>query len=72
VASTMEAFFHFTIDCGSSACPDYDVYSTCSNIDNDCFGGDEACPTCGLPGEPCSSGADCCSLRCHPRRLTCK
>ena len=41
-------------------------------IDNDCFGGDEECPTCGLAGEPCTSNADCCSLRCHPRRLTCK
>lgn len=41
-------------------------------IDNDCFGGDEICPTCGEVGDPCSSHADCCSLRCHPRRLTCK
>ena len=41
-------------------------------IDNDCFGGDEECPTCGLAGESCTSNADCCSLRCHPRRLTCK
>jgi V8-like Glu-specific endopeptidase len=29
-------------------------------------------PTCGDPGAPCSSGADCCSGRCHPRKLTCR
>jgi hypothetical protein len=25
-----------------------------------------------LPGDPCTTGADCCSGRCHPRWLYCK
>ncbi len=41
-------------------------------IDNDCFGGDEICPTCTPQGDPCTTNADCCSLRCHHRKLTCK
>lgn len=46
-------------------------------LDNDCNGAvdtaDEACgATCGLKGDPCSTGADCCSGLCHPRKHTCK
>jgi V8-like Glu-specific endopeptidase len=29
-------------------------------------------PTCGDPGAACTSNADCCSNRCHPRKLTCR
>ncbi|HSN53801.1 MAG TPA: serine protease, partial [Candidatus Sulfomarinibacteraceae bacterium] len=50
----------------------------CSNgLDDDCDGlvdgEDPDCDTtCGLPGDTCSTGADCCSGRCHPRKLVCQ
>ena len=42
-------------------------------IDNNCDGFvDEGCSSCLPPGEPCTTGADCCSERCHPKRNICK
>ena len=45
-------------------------------FDNDCDGDiddyDSDCVTCAATGETCSTGADCCSGSCHPRRLTCR
>jgi len=43
-------------------------------IDNNCDGQiDEGCGTaCGDVGDPCTANDDCCSLRCHPKKLTCK
>ena len=45
----------------------------CGNsVDENCDSVAEECPTCGEVGTPCDVNADCCSLRCHPRRKTCK
>jgi hypothetical protein len=42
-------------------------------IDNNCDGSvDEGCSSCLPPGDPCTSGAVCCSGLCHPKRHTCK
>jgi hypothetical protein len=44
------------------------------NIDNNCDGYiDEDCGgTCLPAGATCATNTDCCSNRCHPRKLTCK
>jgi hypothetical protein len=51
------------------------------NQDNDCDGdvdcydsdcsNDPAC-SCGLPGSMCTSNSDCCSNRCHRKKMTCR
>ena len=42
-------------------------------IDNNCDERvDEDCGTCAASGEACAINSDCCSLRCHPRKLTCR
>ncbi len=50
------------------------VDNDCDNAvdcaDSDCAG-DPAC-ACGLPGDPCTTGADCCSGSCHPAKKTCR
>jgi hypothetical protein len=67
--------------CGGTDCDDSDSsvnpgeIEVCDDgVDNNCDGGiDEGCgTTCGLPGDNCSIGADCCSGRCHPRKLVCQ
>jgi hypothetical protein len=70
--------------CGGTDCDDGDFFvnpgvaEVCDDgIDNNCNGDidgdDAACGSSCLPvGAPCSSNAECCSLRCHPRKLTCK
>ena len=67
-------------DCGSPAATelfcsdglddDCDTFVDCN--DSDCAE-DEACVAGGgLPGDPCTSGADCLSGLCHPVKHTCK
>jgi hypothetical protein len=70
--------------CADVDCDDNDPFNFPGNTencsdgqDNDCNGLiDSADPACGsscLPtGAACTSNDECCSLRCHPRRLTCK
>ena len=60
-----------SIDCGvCSFCGDgsCDAGEDCVKCEVDCG----ACPTCSSKGEFCSSGSDCCSGLCHPRKHTCK
>ncbi len=62
-------------DCDDS---DPDVFpgatEVCDGVDNNCDGTiDEGCGgSCFPAGDPCTTNADCCSLMCHPRKLTCK
>ena len=70
--------------CGGTDCNDGNffvnpgAFEDCDDgIDNDCNGltdaNDPVCASSCLPvGAPCSSNDECCSLRCHHRKLTCK
>ena len=69
------------VDCLGPDCDDTDpgvnpgeVEACDDGIDNNCDGQiDEGCgTTCGNVGDPCTANEDCCSLRCHPRKGTCK
>ncbi|MBW1811781.1 MAG: trypsin-like serine protease [Deltaproteobacteria bacterium] len=51
--------------CGDGTC---DADEDCSSCEIDCG----ACPTCVSYGGYCDANADCCSLRCHPRKHYCK
>ncbi len=51
--------------CGDGNC---DAGEDCVNCVVDCG----VCQTCSVKGDPCSSGSDCCSGQCHPRKHTCK
>lgn len=61
-------------DCGGCV-PTAEI---CDNgVDDDCDGfvdGDDPdCQqACAPAGDACTTNSDCCSVRCHPRRLTCK
>jgi hypothetical protein len=67
-------------DCLGSDCDDTnpdvnpDEAEICDDgIDNNCDGSiDEGCGTCAPSGDACSVNSDCCSGRCHPRKLICK
>jgi hypothetical protein len=54
--------------CTNGADDDCDGPVDCADVDCD---GDAACD-CGLPGDPCTSGADCCSGSCHPAKNYCR
>lgn len=68
--------------CGGDDCDDNDAFTNpgmdeiCDdNIDNNCDGNvDEDCGggSCLPKGDACSIGSECCSGRCHPRKLTCQ
>jgi len=70
--------------CGGTDCDDENFFvnpgatEDCGDgIDNDCNGlvdgDDPVCVSSCLPaGAPCSSNDECCSLRCHHRKFTCK
>ena len=70
--------------CGGTDCDDTDFFvnpgvdEICDDfIDNDCNGltdgNDPACASSCLPaGEACTTNDECCSLRCHHRKFTCK
>ncbi len=69
--------------CGGTDCDDTDfwvnpgVAEDCGNvIDDDCDGliddADPDCLVCVPTGDACTTNAECCSGRCHPRKLTCK
>jgi hypothetical protein len=69
------------VDCLGPDCNDTDPdinpgeAEVCDDgIDNNCDGQiDEDCGTaCGDVGDDCTVNEDCCSLRCHPKKLTCK
>ena len=51
--------------CGDGNC---DAGEDCASCEADCG----ICQTCGAKGDPCSSGTECCSGLCHPRKHTCK
>jgi hypothetical protein len=56
--------------CSDGVDNDCDTFVDCD--DPDCAE-DEACVAAGgLPGDPCTSGADCLSGLCHPVKHTCK
>jgi hypothetical protein len=54
--------------CSDSVDNDCDELIDCD--DPDCT--DDASCVGGLPGDPCASGADCASGRCHPKQHVCK
>lgn len=68
--------------CGGTDCDDGDssvnpgAIEVCGDsIDNNCDGTvDEGCGggSCLPKGDPCSSGSECCSDRCHPRKAVCQ
>jgi V8-like Glu-specific endopeptidase len=64
--------------CGGTDCDDNNFLvnpgadEVCGDgVDNDCVDGDEPC-VCAPAGAACTVNSDCCSNRCHPRKLTCK
>ena len=69
--------------CGGLDCNDDDFFvnpgvdEICDNwTDDDCDGLtdtlDPDCQVCVPTGDACTSNTECCSGRCHPRKLTCK
>lgn len=68
--------------CGGNDCDDNEFWANpgldeiCDdNIDNNCDGSvDENCGggSCLPKGDACSTGSDCCSSRCHPKKNTCQ
>jgi V8-like Glu-specific endopeptidase len=67
--------------CGGNDCDDNEPFANpglseiCDDqIDNNCDGTiDEGCGggSCLPKGDPCTFNSECCSDRCHPRKLTC-
>ena len=70
-------------DCGTPPSNEVPNVTCQDGLDNDCDGladcddpngdcdTDPAC-VCGAKGDPCTTGTDCCSGRCHPKKKTCK
>ncbi len=69
--------------CGGTDCDDGnpDIYPEApeqceEGVDYDCDGlsgvADPDCSMCVATGDPCTTNDECCSGRCHPRKLTCK